>query len=119
MITNIAFTIYPVSDVARSRRFYEEILGLKIDHNFDNRWVEYDIAGQTFAISNMMEGNTPGAQGAGIGFEVDDLDKTLSSLKKAGVKFLAEAFSTPVCRMAVIADPDGNGIVIHKLKDAS
>ena len=115
MITNIAFTVYPVSDVVKSRRFYEEILGLKIGHNFGDRWVEYDIAGQTFAISNMMEGNTPGAQGAGIGLEVDDFDKTLASLKQAGVKFLAEAFSTPVCRMAVIADPDGNGIVIHKL----
>ncbi|HTA28881.1 MAG TPA: VOC family protein [Candidatus Cybelea sp.] len=114
MITSIAFTVYPVSDVVKSRRFYEDILKLKVDHNFENRWVEYDIAGQTFAISSMMEGNTPGAQGAGIGFEVDDLDQTLADLKKANVKFLVEVFSTPVCRMAVIADPDGNGIVIHK-----
>ena len=114
MINHIAFTVYPVSNVTQSRQFYEGVLGLKLGMNFDNRWVEYDIAGQTFAISNMMEDSKPGAPGAGVGFEVDDLDQTLAQLKKAGVKFLTEAFSTPVCRMAVIADPDGNGIVLHK-----
>jgi predicted enzyme related to lactoylglutathione lyase len=114
MINSIAFTVYPVSNVPKSRQFYEGILGLKVDHNFQDRWVEYDIAGQTFAISDMMTDNQPGAQGAGIGFEVDDLDQTLAHLKAANVKFLMEAFSSPVCRMAVIADPDGNGIVIHK-----
>ncbi len=114
MINSIAFTVYPVSNVAASRRFYEDILGLKVDHNFGDKWVEYDIAGQTFAVSNMMEDSKPGAPGAGVGFEVDDLDATLAHLKKANVKFLMEVFQTPVCRMAVIADPDGNGIVIHK-----
>lgn len=115
MITHIAFTVYPVSDISRSRRFYEEALGLKLAHDFSNRWIEYDVAGQTFAITTMMTENKPGAQGAGIAFEVDDLDKTLADLKKAGVKFMMEAFATPVCRMAVVSDPDGNGIVIHKL----
>jgi predicted enzyme related to lactoylglutathione lyase len=114
MINSIAFTVYPVSNVAKSRRFYEDILGLKVDHNFGDKWVEYDIAGQTFAISDMMEDSKPGAPGAGVGFEVDDLDQTLARLKQANVKFLMEVFQTPVCRMAVIADPDGNGIVIHK-----
>jgi predicted enzyme related to lactoylglutathione lyase len=114
MITSIAFTVYPVSNVVKSRQFYEGVLGLKVDHNFQDRWVEYDIAGQTFAISDMMDDSKPGAPGAGVGFEVDDLDQTLAQLKKANVKFLMEGFSTPVCRMAVIADPDGNGIVIHK-----
>src|ERR1700722_1793683 len=115
MITHIAFTVYPVSDISRSRRFYEEVLGLKLAHDFSNRWIEYDVAGQTFAITTMMEENKPGAQGAGIAFEVDDLDKTLADLKKANVKFMMDAFSTPVCPMAGISDPPGNGIVLHKL----
>lgn len=28
MITSIAFTVYPVTDMARSRSFYEKVLGL-------------------------------------------------------------------------------------------
>ncbi|MDB6148348.1 MAG: hypothetical protein JWO45_2012, partial [Spartobacteria bacterium] len=28
----------------------------------------------------------------------------------------AEAFESPVCHMAVVQDPDGNKLIIHKLK---
>jgi predicted enzyme related to lactoylglutathione lyase len=114
MITSIAFTVYPVSDIGRARKFYEEVLGLRLDQNFGGQWIEYDIGGQTFAITTMLEENKPGAKGAGVGFEVNDFDRTIADLRKAGVKFLIEPFETPVCRMAVIADPDGNGSVIHK-----
>jgi predicted enzyme related to lactoylglutathione lyase len=116
MITSIAFTVYPVSDVARARHFYESVLGLKLDHDFSGKWVEYDIAGQTFAITNMMDGHLPGSKGADIAFEVDDFDQTIASLKQQNVKFIEDVFETPVCRMAVVADPDGNSIVIHKRK---
>lgn len=30
MIKHIAFTLYPVTDMARARRFYEETLGLRL-----------------------------------------------------------------------------------------
>ena len=32
------------------------------------------------------------------------------------VTFAAEGIESPVCRMAVVQDPDGNKITIHKLK---
>ncbi len=114
MITSIAFTVYPVSDIAKSRQFYEKVLGLKLDHNFQDRWIEYDIAGQTFAITTMMDNHKPGAKGADIGFEVDDLDQTLAHLKQLKTPVVVDPFATSVCRMAVIADPDGNTIIIHK-----
>ena len=118
MIKSIAFTAYPVSDVARSRRFYEDILGLKVSLNFQEAWVEYDIADGTFAISNMMEGSIPGAKGAGIAFEVDDINAEVKRMKDKKIPFLLELMETPVCHMAVIADPDGNGICLHQIKSA-
>jgi predicted enzyme related to lactoylglutathione lyase len=60
-----------------------------------------------------MENGTPG-KGAEIAFELDDLDIFLHRLKQHNVPFVREAFATPVCRMAVVADPDGNNIIIHK-----
>ena len=36
--------------------------------------------------------------------------------RKADVRFAAEAFESPVCHMAVVQDPDGNKLMIHKLK---
>jgi len=119
MIKSIAFTVYPVSDVARARRFYEDVLGLKVSLNFQDAWVEYDIADGTFAISNMMTGSVPGSKGAGIAFEVDDIVATVQRMKDKKVPFILELMDTPVCHMAVIADPDGNGLCLHQLKPAS
>jgi predicted enzyme related to lactoylglutathione lyase len=30
-----------------------------------------------------------------------------------------EPFETPVCRMAMIADPDGNIVTLHRCKDGA
>ena len=48
MFKKVAFTYYPVTDVARARKFYEETLGLKsgsAGNQGDNWWVEYDLPG--------------------------------------------------------------------------
>lgn len=37
-VKHIAFMMYPVKDVARARRFYEEDLGLKLTNNFREQW---------------------------------------------------------------------------------
>ena len=114
MINEIAFFAYPVTDMARARAFYENILGLKVESNFMDRWVEYGIGGGTLAIAATDANHTPGANGGFIGLEVDDFDKTIAQLKQNAVKFLSEPGTTPVCRMATVADPDGNQIIIHK-----
>ena len=114
MITEIAFTVYPVTDMPRARRFYEDILGLKPENNWEDKWVEYDIKGGTFAITCWLEENKPGAPGGLVAFEVDDLDATVRQIKARDVSLAKEVFATPVCRMAFVADPDGNQVVIHQ-----
>jgi predicted enzyme related to lactoylglutathione lyase len=116
MITSIAFTVYPVADMARSRSFYEEVLGLKPGYNFEDEFVEYDLGDSTFAISTTDTGHPPGAKGAVVAFEVSDLDAFVKMLNEKSVTFVTDIFETPVCRMAVICDPDGNHITIHKRK---
>ena len=114
MINSIAFTVYPVTDMKRARNFYEQTLGLKLSEDFGGKWVEYDLGEGTFAITNMMEDCKPGGAGASIAFEVDDMDECVKKLKAANVQFKMDVFATPVCRIAVINDPDGNAINIHK-----
>jgi len=114
MITSIAFTVYPVRDMARSRNFYEGVLGLTLSSNFEDVWVEYDLGDSTFAITTTDMGHTPGAKGAVVAFEVSDLDAFMNTLKEKQITFVVDIFPTPVCRMAVIEDPDGNHITIHK-----
>lgn len=107
-VKHIAFTAYPVKDMARARRFYEEGLGLTVGSNFRDEWVEYYLDNGCFAISTMFEG-----KGGGIAFEVDDVDQMAAVLKKAGAKLEMEPFSTPVCRNAILQDPDGNTFGLH------
>jgi predicted enzyme related to lactoylglutathione lyase len=116
MITSIAFTVYPVSDMARARAFYEHVLGLHVSYHYQDIWVEYDVGGSTFAITTMEMGHTPGAKGAVIAFEVSDLEAFIHRMKERAVTFVTEICDTPVCRMAVIEDPDGNHITIHRRK---
>ena len=118
MITEIAFVATPVTNIHRSRAFYEGVLGLKPTHiACEDKWIEYDIGSGTFAISSMdPEQWTPSSQGTSIAVEVDDLDDLLSLLQAHGANIALDAFDTPVCRMAIISDPDGNKIAIHKRK---
>jgi predicted enzyme related to lactoylglutathione lyase len=117
MFRKVAFTMYPVLDMARARRFYEETLGLKIGSNYEERWVEYDLpGGGCFAITTMAEGVSPSSNSGGsIAFEVEDLAKLVKDLKHKGVKFRLDVFETPVCKMAVVVDSEGNAVTLHQL----
>jgi len=39
-------------------------------------------------------------------------------LERSQGSFAAEAIESPVCWMAVVQDPEGNKIIIHKLKES-
>lgn len=117
MITGIPFTACPVTNINRARAFYEGVLGLKpTTISCEGQWVEYDIGAATFAISNLSEDWTPSPQGITVAFEVDDIYDTMSLLKAHGSPIIQDVFETPVCRMALVSDPDGNKLTIHKTK---
>jgi predicted enzyme related to lactoylglutathione lyase len=120
-IAEVAFIAYPLSDVSRARHFYENILGLspgEFDHEIEGvpgkHWIEYEVGNVTLAISNAWEPS--GASGPSVALEVENLDEAVSHLKQAGVTFLADHIETPFCSFALIADPDGNSITVHKRK---
>jgi predicted enzyme related to lactoylglutathione lyase len=117
IIKNIAFVAIPVTDIPRARKFYEEVLGLRVsDEMMGGKWVEYGVGDDTLAIANVGEQWTPSNQGTGAALEVEDFDDTIKHLKDQQVRFAAEPFETPCCHMAVVQDPDGNKLIIHKLK---
>lgn len=120
-ITEIAFTGYPVTNVARARAFYEGVLNLKPTTVFgegDNEaWIEYDIGPATLAIVSMGSDKwKPSSDGPSIAFEVADFDATIAHLRSAGVTFMLEPMDTPGCRLAVVLDPDRNALAIHQRK---
>jgi predicted enzyme related to lactoylglutathione lyase len=116
-VNNIAFVGIPVTDVRVARKFYEEVLGLAVsDEMMSGKWIEYTVGDNTLAIANVGEQWKPSEQGTGAALEVENFDEAIKQLKNHGVPFAAEPFETPCCHMAVVQDPDGNKLIIHKLK---
>lgn len=121
MLKKVAFTMYPVLDLERARNFYEQILGLKVTAIYPQQnlgsWVEYDLPqGGCFAITDMIQEITPSSvSGGSIAFEVEDLEKLISDLKAKNVQFKLDNIVTPVCKMAVILDSEGNALTLHQL----
>ena len=117
-VIEVAFTGYPVTDIARAREFYEGVLKLEPTQTSETPmgfWIEYDLGPSTFAISNISKEDwKPSSDGPAIAFEVDDFETAVETLRAKSVKFVHEPFDSPVCRMTIISDPDGNTIVIHK-----
>ena len=116
-VNNIAFVGIPVTDVRGARKFYEEVLGLAVsDEMMSGKWIEYNVGDNTLAIANVGEQWKPSEQGTGAALEVENFDEAIKQLRNHGVPFAAEPFETPCCHMAVVQDPDGNKLIIHKLK---
>jgi predicted enzyme related to lactoylglutathione lyase len=113
----IGFVGIPVTDLKHAREFYEEVLGLSVSEEMmGGRWIEYAVGDNTLAIANVGEHWRPSDQGTGAALEVENFEDAINRLKDRQVRFVAEPFETPSCRMAVVQDPDGNKLMIHKLK---
>jgi len=118
-VIEVAFTGYSVTDIKKSREFYETVLNLTPGMVFEHEgqsWVEYEIGPHTIAITNYSTDWKPSRNGGGVALEVEDFDAAIAALEKHRVTFYSPPFESPVCRMALIADPDGNSICIHKRK---
>ena len=122
-ITDISFFAYAVSDMKNSRAFYEGVLGLTPNSEYDGsgnpNWVEYDIGSGTLGIGCAPGMWDPSPKGASAALEVDDFDAAVETMKEKNVAIIMGPHEFPTCRMVVIADPDGNRLTLHKRKTES
>ena len=119
MFKKVAFTMYPVADMARAKAFYEDKLGLPPAKELvPGKWIEFDLPqGGCLALTTMVEGVTPSdSAGGSLAFEVDDIHALTESLKSKGVSFKMDVFESPVCHMAAVLDSEGNAFMLHQLK---
>ena len=118
MLKKIAFTMYPVENMERARQFYEEVLKLiPSSTSAQGAWVEYNLPqGGCFAITTLATGVVPSADAGGsVAFEVDNVEMLILQLKSMNVRVKKDILTTPVCKMAVILDSEGNAITLHEL----
>jgi predicted enzyme related to lactoylglutathione lyase len=114
-IKKIAFVGIPVTDMERARAFYEDVLGLQPHPEMTGQhWTEYSIGDGTLAIACVGEQWKPSNEGTSAAFEVENLEEAIARFEERKIAY--DKVDSPVCRMAIIEDPDGNKLIIHKLK---
>jgi predicted enzyme related to lactoylglutathione lyase len=123
-VTAFAYTAYPVTDLARARHFYEQLLGLKpasvAEFDGGRGWIEYELGDSCLAIANGFGDDwKPASAGPSLVLEVADIAAATAELKAAGVKFKFEPMEFPPCQLAVVLDPDGNFVGLHQKKSGT
>lgn len=119
MLKKVAFSMFPVVDAERARSFYEDTLGLtRGTASPEGTWTEYDLPGGGCLALYRTGDIKPSAEAGGsVALEVEDLDELKKQLRAKGVEFKADLIESPVCRMSVIKDSEGNAIILHQLKN--
>ena len=112
----IAFTAYAVTNMAKARKFYEGVLGLKKSRAFSKNFVEYDIGPGTLVVASDPQWK-PSKTGASAALEVADFAQAMAHLKKKRIKPAIGPRESPVCWMVGLRDPDGNLICLHQRKN--
>lgn len=122
-VTEFAFVGHPVSNLQRARKFYEEVLRFPAPNVIDGKpdsdmgMLEYEIGPHTLAITTAWtDGKPPEKPSGGLVLEVENFQEAIEHIKSHGISFDLRPFEGPGCSIAVISDPDGNTIGIHKRK---
>jgi len=102
-----------VRDMKESLRFYEEVVGLKVNQKF-NAGPDIEIAflgqGETQVelIYNNKNSDTNFSENISLGFEVDSLDKIMAFVKEKGINIHSGPFQpNPHIKFFFIMDPNG------------
>jgi len=119
MIRGYRFTIF-ASDIARSRQFYEEQLGCRIDNateiGFTAHRDELEFVVEGGAKRRKLGKAWLGEAGLYITIVADDFDALLADLQKRDAPFLDDVNELPDGkRVTGLADPDG---VLFEVREA-
>jgi predicted enzyme related to lactoylglutathione lyase len=117
----VDFVSYSVTDMGRSEAFYRDVLGLDVELPRGQPgtraagYMEFDAGGTAISLTALPQLHP----NAIVALAVEDVRAAAEELRGKGVQIMMEPLETPVCCMAVVADPDGNQILIHQRKDGS
>jgi len=114
MINKIGFISYTVSNLQQSIKFYQNLLGLELLLK-DDRWAEFNISGQRFAIHEKTNGEIMDDQSAAIVyFEANPIETIVKDLQVKGVKFRGEIEVYSYGKLILFSDPDNNSLGLYE-----
>jgi lactoylglutathione lyase len=107
-IRHLGSVIIAVSDLERSVKFYNEVIGLPIKSEREN-WVELAKQGATVILhpaSRPINTGTSIENGIVIGLVVGDIESAIQELKSQKVTVYRDIVSQKVGKNAIVLDPD-------------
>jgi predicted enzyme related to lactoylglutathione lyase len=117
----VDFVSYSVTDMDKAEAFWREMLGLDVEvargepGTRSNGYMELDAGGVAIGLVAMPKIHPNGI----VALAVDDVGEAVEELREKGVTIAMETIESPVCWMAVVADPDGNQVLLHQRKDGT
>ena len=98
----------------RSKRFYEETLGLNSDR--DGGFPEFQLGDNVslYLVDPRRSATSSRPHTARSRCASPDVREARSELEAKGVEFHGDILDTGVCHMAFFADPDGNALMLHR-----
>ena len=118
----VDFISYVVTDMDRSEPFYRDVLGLDIEvprgapGSRASGYMEFDAGGTAIGLVALPGQLHPNGI---VALAVEDVSAAVEELRAKGVTIAMEPTESPVCYMAVVADPDDNKILLHQRKDGT
>jgi len=120
MLNRVNWFEIPTKDLAKSKAFYESILGVKLDEQEmgPNRMAWFPMDPEAPGASGTLmqgEGFTPSHDGTLVYFNVEDIDATLAKVEASGGKTLMPQMSIGEHgAIAHFEDVAGNRVALHQ-----
>ncbi len=96
------------ANLARSRDFYRDVLGLKLKTDQSPNWVEFELGnGATLGLHPKTELVAVRPGSLQLGFTVDNVDRFIADCAAFNVPVFQDPYDESFGRIAIIGDPDG------------
>jgi catechol 2,3-dioxygenase-like lactoylglutathione lyase family enzyme len=104
------------ADLARSRDFYRDVLGLPVLQDLPKRPVRFALAGgATLSLHRKSDVLAVRPGSLQLGFVVENVDEFVASCVAHGVPLFQDPYDEPFGRIAIIGDPDGYPLQVATL----
>lgn len=97
------------SDLARAKRFYQDVLGLDVAEVEANHHVKFDTTGGFVCVERLGVEDYPSADKAVLFFEVHSLSQVLARI---GVERVIKQGGEGATTWAILHDPEGHNIIL-------
>lgn len=106
----------PVDNLDEAKKYYKDILGLKVKFDFSDKGMAAFNVGEEEPAIILKDKNKFSDLKPTIWFEVSDVMEEYNRLKEKGIDFLSEPFEIKTGYAAEFEDPFGNRLGITDYK---